>query len=213
MAGPPPPTDQSIQGSLSASDLKQTKEIEPQRSSEERPPAPPTPPTQEELHQKYDITKQDATKAEISVVKQEKYDVVAAVQRQWADDHPFDKGASERAAKSEAFAHKHYEKNVKPFEEKMMGPDGKPSEYRDYEPGVDAESVKKLAMRAHLDHKIEPVVNENGVKVGNGGQYNWKEMPEIKAEVHRDEARDKARDAVSRNADAAPAKAAPGMGL
>jgi hypothetical protein len=173
----------------------------------------PKPPTQEELHQKYDITKQDAANAERSVGKQEKYEVVAAVQRQWADEHPFDRGAAARAEKSEAFAKSHYEKNVKPFEEKMMGPDGKPSNYRDYEPGVDSESVKKLAMRAHLDHKIEPTVNENGVQVGGGGQYSWKEMPEIKAEVHRDAAREVARDAVQSKADASPAKPGPGMGL
>jgi hypothetical protein len=165
----------------------------------------PKAPSQAELHEKYDITKQDAANAERSVGKQEKYEVVAALQRQWADEHPFDRGAAARAEKSEAFAKKHYETNVKPFEDKMMGPDGKPSNYREYEPGVDPEAVKKLAMRAHLDHKIEPVVNENGVQVGGGGQYTWKEMPEIKSEVHRDAAREVARDTVARNAELTPA--------
>jgi hypothetical protein len=133
----------------------------------------------------------------------------------YADEHPNSEGARVKAERSQAFAEKYYAKNVEPFEKTMMGPNGRPKEYLNYEPGANQEDAKKFASRSYIDHKVPPVVTPDNdhIRVANGGQFGSQEIPGMRAEMQRDEARDKARDAVSQNHSNGHAKAGHSPGL
>jgi hypothetical protein len=162
---------------------------------------PPPPPTEAELHQKYDVTKEDVAKAGQAVKQYERYSVVAKADEIYADEHPNNQGARARAERSQGFAEKYYSKNVEPFEKTMMGPNGQPKEYLNYEPGASQDDAKKYASRSYIDHKVAPSVTPDNdhIRVANGGTFSSHEIPGMRAEMLRDEARDKARDAVAKS--------------
>ena len=120
------------------------KTAEPQQSAG----PPPPPPTEAELHQKYDVTKEDVAKAGQAVKQYERYSVVAKADEIYADEHPHNAGARARAERSQSFAEKYYSKNVEPFEKTMMGPNGQPKDYLTYEPGASPDDAKKYASRS-----------------------------------------------------------------
>jgi hypothetical protein len=194
----------------------QVAENAPQQST----PAAPVPPTEEEKHQKYDVTVQDVAKLDKAVTQYEKYQIVAMEDRQRAEDRPLDQGAQARANRSEAFAEKYYNKNIKPIEDRMVDPNqNKVKPFREYEPGVDVSAASKLAMRAHTDHicgpdthhpnEIRPGAFSAGVTEMGEGSHSRQEIPALRSEMYREEAREHAREAVGRG----PAKTAAGHGL
>jgi hypothetical protein len=200
----PPPSNDTVSGGAqnvtAASDLKEQKEAQstgPVAVAERTSPAP----SQAELHEKYDVTKEDVTKAGLAVKQYERYSVVAKADETFADEHPMNQGARARAERSQAFAEKYYTKNVEPFEKTMMGPNGQPKNYLNYEPGADPEEAKKFATRSYVDHKVGPSITPDNdhIQVANGGKFSSSEIPGMRAEMLRDEARDKARDAVAQN--------------
>ena len=175
----------------------QVKDAPQQSTAENGRPEPK--PTEAELHQKYDVTKEDVTKAGQAVNQYERYSVVAKADEVYADEHPNNQGARARAERSQTFADKYYTKNVEPFEKTVIGPNGQPKQSLNYEPGANQEDAKKFASRSYIDHKVAPSVTADNdhIRVGNGGTYGSQEIPGMRAEMLRDEARDKARDAVS----------------
>jgi hypothetical protein len=188
----------------STQDPQMQKDVQQQQSAErtsaDNAPAPP-PPTEAELHQKYDVTKEDVAKAGQSVKQYERYSVVAKADEVYADEHPNNQGARARAERSQGFAEKYYAKNVEPFEKTMIGPNGQPKNSINYEPGANQEDAKKFASRSYIDHKVAPSVTADNdhIRVANGGTFSSQEIPGMRAEMLRDEARDKARDAVAQS--------------
>jgi len=162
---------------------------------------PPAPPSEAELHRKYDVTKEDVAKAGQAVKQYERYSVVAKADEIYADEHPHNEGARARAERSQGFAEKYYAKNVEPFEKTMMGPNGQPKEHLTYEPGASQDDAKKYALRSYIDHKVPPSVTPDNdhIRVANGGTFSSHEIPGMRTEMLRDEARDKARDAVAQS--------------